>query len=84
MVVVTNSYKSQSWLNKIFTGKITFIKNEIWTSPWELTPKGRRKIAKIKLHGKYMISPVTSEIANYGTYQLDNLETKESITIKII
>lgn len=84
MVVITNSYKPQSWLNKVFTGKITFIKNEIWTSPWELTPKGRRKIAKIKLHGKYMISPVTSEIANYGTYQLDNLETKESITIKIL
>lgn len=84
MVVVTNSYKPQSWLNKVFTGKVTFIKNEIWTSPWELTPKGRRKIAKIKLHGKYMISPVTSEIANYGTYQLDNLETKESITIKIL
>lgn len=84
MVVVTNHYKPQSWLSKIFTGRITYIKDELWTSPWELTPKGRRKVAKINLHGKYMISPVTSEIANYGTYQLDNLTTKESITIKIL
>lgn len=84
MVVVTNHYKPQSWLSKLFTGKITYIKDELWTSSWELTPKGRRKIAKINLHGKYMISPVTTEIANYGTYQLDNLATKESITIKIL
>lgn len=84
MVVVTNSYKPQSWLSKVFTGKIIYIKDELWTSPWELTPKGRRKIAKINLHGKYVISPVTTEIANYGTYQLDNLTTKESITIKIL
>jgi hypothetical protein len=84
MVVVTNHYKPQNWLSKLFTGKITYIKDELWTSSWELTPKGRRKVAKINLHGKYMISPVTSEIANYGTYQLDNLTTKESITIKIL
>ncbi len=84
MVVVTNNYKPQSWLSKVFTGEITYIKDELWSSPWELTPKGRRKIAKINLHGKYIISPVTSEIANYGTYQLDNLTTKESITIKIL
>lgn len=83
MVVVTNSYKPQSWLSKVFTGKIIYIKDEIWTSPWELTPKRRRKAAKINLHGRYMISPVTSEIANYSTYQLDNLTTKERITIKI-
>lgn len=84
MVVVTNNYKPQSRLSKVFTGKITYIKDDIWTSSWELTPKGRKKAAIINLHGKYMISPVTREIANYGTYQLDNLATKESITIKIL
>ena len=84
MVVVTNSFKPQSLLSKVFTGKILYIKDELWTSPWELFPKGRRKVAKINLHGKYMISPVTTEIANYGTYQLENLTTKESITIKIL
>lgn len=84
MVVATNNYKPQSRLSKLFTGKITYIKDELWTSSWEMTPKGRRKVAKINLHGKYMISPVTSEISNYGTYQLDNLATKESITLKIL
>jgi len=83
-VIITNRGGNQNIMNKLFTGKILYIVNEIWTEPWELTPKGRKKIAKINLHGKYMISPVTSEIANYGTYQLDNLETKESITIKIL
>ena len=84
MVVITNRYKPQSWLDKLFTGEIIYVKDEIWTSSWELTPKGRKKSARINLHGKYMISPVTSELVNYGEYKLENLETKESITIKIL
>lgn len=83
-VVVSNKRNKQSFLNKLFTGEILYIVNEIWTSPWELSPKGRSKVAKINLHGKYMITPVTSELVNYGEYQLANIETKESITIKIL
>ena len=83
-VVVTNKRKEQNLLNKLFTGEVLYIVNEIWTSPWELLPKGRKKVAKIKLHGKYMITPVTLELANYGEYQLANIETKETITIKIL
>lgn len=83
-VIVTNKHKPQGWLNKIFTGKILYIKDEIWTSPWELTPKGRKKATKISLHGKYMINPVTSELSNYGVYQLENLATKETVIIKIL
>lgn len=84
MVVVTNKRKEQSMLNKLFTGEILYIVNEIWTSPWELSPKGRKKVVRINLHGKYMITPITSELVNFGEYQLTNIETKESITIKIL
>ena len=84
MVVVTSKRKEQNMLNKLLTGEILYIVNELWTSPWELFPKRRRKVAKINLHGKYMITPVTSEIVNYGEYQLTNIETKESIIIKIL
>lgn len=83
-VVVTNKRKEQGFFNKLFTGKILYIVDNLWNSPWELSPKGRKKVAKINLHGKYMITPVTSELANYGEYQLTNIETKESITIKIL
>ena len=84
MVVVTNKRKEQSMLNKLFTGEILYIVNEIWTSPWELSPKGRKKVVRINLHGKYMITPITSELVNFGEYQQTNIETKESITIKIL
>ena len=43
MVVITNKYKQQSWTQKVFTGKILYIKDSIWTSSWELSPKGRKK-----------------------------------------
>ena len=83
-VIVTNTRKEQNLLNKLFTGRILYIVNEIWASPWELSPKGRRKVAKINLHGKYMITPVTSELVNYSEYHLTIIETKEIITIKIL
>ena len=83
-VIISNKRNKQSFLNKLFTGEILYIVNEIWTSPWELSPKDRKKVAKINLHGKYMITPITSELANYGEYQLINIDTKESITIKIL
>ena len=83
-VVVSNSRNKQSFLNKLFTGEILYIVNEIWTSPWDLYPKGRKRVVKINLHGKYMITPITSELVNYGEYQLTSIGTKESITIKII
>lgn len=83
-VIISNKRNKQSFLNKLFTGEILYIVNEIWTSPWDLSPKDRKKVAKINLHGKYMITPITSELANYGEYQLTNIDTKESITLKIL
>jgi len=68
----------------LFTGEILYIVDDIWTSSWEITPKGRKKAAKISLHGNYMITPITSELSNYGVYQLNKLTTKETITIKIL
>ena len=84
MVVVTSNYKPQGKLNKLFTGRILYIKDNKWTSPWELVPNGRKKNAKINLHGKYMIDPVTSRLENYSEHKLTNIETKETVTIKIL
>lgn len=84
LVIFTNQYKPQGWLNKIFTGEIKYIKGDPWITSWELTPKGRKKVAIINLHGKYLINPVTTELINYGEYQLTNIQTKEIITIKTL
>ena len=84
MVVVTSNYKPQGKLNRLFTGRILYIKDNKWTSPWELVPNGRKKNAKINLHGKYMIDPVTSRLENYSEHKLTNIETKETVTIKIL
>ncbi len=83
-IVVTNKYKPQGLLNRLFTGQIVYIIDDRWISPWVILPKGKKKAAKIVLHGKYTIDPITSELVNYGVYKLTNIETKESTTIKIL
>ena len=83
-VVVTNCFKPQNFFNKFFTGKIVFIKDDIWTSEWELKPIGRKKALKINLHGKYAITPVTSELNVFGEYKLTGLNINNlSITLKL-
>ena len=83
-VVISNKREKQSLINKIFTGFIIYIVNDIWTDTWELTPKGNKKSVRVNLHGKYMITPVTSELANFGEYKLENIQTKEIVTIKTL
>ena len=84
MVVISNKSEKQSYINKIFTGSIIYIVNEIWTDTWELTPKGNKKSLRVNLHGKYMITPITSELENYSEYKLENINTREIITLKTL
>lgn len=84
MVVFTNNDKHQNVLNKFFTGKILYIKDSTWQSPWELTPKGRAKAVKIKHHGKYMVTPPTSELSSFGEYVLSVVNSSEMFKIKLL
>ena len=82
-VVITNKWSKQSFLNKLFTGEILLIVNDIWTFPLDLLPQGKKKSVKVNLHGKYLITPATTELQNFASYQIQNIETKELLTINI-
>ena len=82
-VIIGPKKIKQSGLNKLFTGKIVSIANpQVWPYEWEIYPKGRAKSARIHLHGKYHITPISSEIQMFKEYKLKNNDI--SITIKTL
>lgn len=84
-VIVSPNKINQSWLNKLFTGKIICISNgQVWPTQWEILPKAASKTAKIDLHGKYTISPYALELKNLGEYVIQSKEVHHKITAKII
>lgn len=84
IVIFTNDIKRQNILNRFFTGEILYIEDSTWQSPWELTPKGRIKAVKIKHHGKYMVTPPTSELSSFGEYVLSIVNSSETFKIKLL
>ncbi len=84
LVVIGPKKDKQSWLNKLFTGKIVYIANEnVWPKQWEIRPKGSKKVGRINLHGNYLVNPISSEFEILHEYTLINKDTKEKITIKL-
>lgn len=83
-VIMTDKPISQCWLSKLFLGEIIVIQDDVWRDEWSITPKKRKKTARINLRGKYIINPVTSEIQNFSEYKIQNINTKELLTIKIL
>lgn len=80
-LVVTSSPKRQSSVNKFFTGKIIYERNEMWKDEWELHPKG--KGARLVGNRKYTINPFAVSLEKHNEYQLEHLEsdTKAKITL---
>lgn len=80
-LVVTSSAKRQSFVNKFFTGKIIYERNEMWKDEWELHPKG--KGARLVGNRKYSINPFAASLEKHNEYQLEHLEsdTKAKITL---
>ena len=80
-LVVTNSSKKQSAINKMFTGKIVYEKNEFWPDEWEINPSG--KGGRLITNRKYTITPFTSSLNKQMEYELEHLSSgvKAQITL---
>lgn len=83
-IVVGPSKGHQSFLNRLFTRRIVYIASPIWSSFWEMTPKGYKKLLRANLHGNYMVTPITTEFENLGTYKLTDRQNNNVITVKIL
>lgn len=82
MLVATSSNKKQSALNRIFTGKIVYERNEMWNDEWELYPKGKK--ARIVVKGKYILSPMTMMLDKQVDYQMEHLNTGNKVKIALM
>ena len=79
-VICCNQGSSQSIFNRIFTGRILYIVNDVWQDPW--TIEQYKKTTHIDLNGNYIIKPYTSEVGpNEKPYSIIN-KNKQEIKVK--
>jgi len=81
-LVVTNSAKKQSSLNKLFTGKIVYERNEFWPDEWEIHPKG--KGGRLNTNRKYTITPFTTSLNRQMEYELEHLSSNVKAQITLL
>lgn len=81
-VVFTNKPTKQGWLNRLFTGRIIYEINPVWTSPvvFEASSKGE---VKMKSNNKYSIDPFDFKLRKQEEYTLINEDTKDKIKMTI-
>ncbi len=80
-VILTNSPSKQSFLNKLFTGKIVYEANPIWTQPVVFeSSKGK---AKLQTNKFYSIDPYASTLIKQVEYSLTNNETNKKIKLTV-
>ena len=80
-LVITNSLKKQSSINKLFTGRIVYEQNEFWPNEWEIHPKG--KGGRFVSNRKYSITPFTTSLNKQIEYEIEHLSSnvKAKITL---
>ena len=81
-IVFTNKPSKQGFLNKLFTGKIIYEINPVWSTPvvFESASKGE---VKMKNNNKYSIEPFDFKLKKQEEYTLTNEDTKEKIKLTI-
>lgn len=81
-LVVTNSSKRQSAINKLLTGQIIYERNEFWPDEWEIHPKG--KGGRLNTNRKYTITPFTTSLNKQMEYELEHLSSNVKAQITLL
>ncbi len=81
-VVFTNKSVKQSALSRIFTGRIIYEVNPVWTTPVIFEPTSRGEV-KMRRTDKYTIDPYDFKLRKGEEYTLINEDTKERIILSI-
>lgn len=82
-VVFTNKNMKQGLLSRIFTGKILYKKNEIWTSPLAFEAGAKKKTLRVVRTKDYAFDPYTSTLKVPNDYVVENINDKTKIKISI-
>ena len=79
-LILTRSRKSQNWLSRLFTGKILYDINPMWTSDIVIEPRDRTSV-RIRAPKEYMTDARTMKVHN--EYMLQNMTTGTRTKVKI-
>lgn len=82
-VVFTNQRMEQGFLSRIFTGKILYKKNEIWTSPLAFEPGSKKKTLRVVRTKDYTIDPYSSVLKAPNDFIIENVNNKTKIKMTI-
>lgn len=82
-VVLTRKSQKQGFFNKLYTGEIKYIVNEIWTEDVELIPRDRRsiRVRAVNPRGVFVVDSPT--LMKDNECKLTNTETKGITKITI-
>lgn len=82
-IVFSNKDMKQSLLNRIFTGKIIYKKNDIWTSPLTFEPGTKKKTLKVLRNQDYSFDSFPSTLKAPNDYVIENNKNKTKINITL-
>ena len=82
-VVFTNKDMKQGIFSRIFTGKILYKTNEIWTSPLAFEAGAKRKTLRVMRTKDYIFDPYTSMLKAPSEYLVENTNDNTKIKISI-
>lgn len=82
-VVFTNKNMKQGLISRIFTGKILYKKNEIWTSPLAFEAGAKKRTLRVVRTKDYAFDPYTSTLKAPNDYVVENINDKTKIKISI-
>ena len=81
LCILSDSPKKQSWINQLFTGKIKYEVNPIWTAPVVFIPRDKKTI-RIR-PDKHTYTADTHLMRANTDYVIVNEKTKNKTTMKI-
>lgn len=82
-VVFTDKKMSQGLLSRLFTGRILYKRNDIWTAPLAFEAGQRRKTLRVVRTRDYTFDPYTSVLKSPEDYVVENVNDKTKIKITI-
>ena len=81
MVCLSSQRHTQSLLSRIFTGKILFVRDEVWQPELTIVP-GRKKTARAVARKGWDFTP-SRTLKRHETYELTNSTTNEKSTLTV-
>lgn len=79
-VVMTSQPRSQSFLSRVFMGKIIYEINPAWTHEWSLVPMGSGAMIMASNH---FVDPMDSPVELGVEYKLEDDETREKAVVSV-